>query len=200
MTQQPFSCRSFSQSLPHQRGPNFWWVSAADRLSFWSPGIEMLCKEKAPGAFPAWASTDFFNSTELLLSLYHAQWLLLLQIQVLPVRCSSNTPSTAGISSLDRSIKYIMSLISVVMVAIMGQSDLGRASKLPTEKLNLPCQYPLVFSLLFLPSFTVLLLLFYSWQIPKVWQQACSSWELCSQQPSFAFPTFLPPGKLIPFG
>ena len=51
-------------------------------------------------------------------------------------------------SSLDRSIKYIMSLISVGMVAIMGQSDLGRASKLPTDKLNLPCQYPLVLSLL----------------------------------------------------
>lgn len=85
---------------------------------------------------------------ELLLSLCHAQCLLLVQIQVLPVQCSSNTPSTPDFSSLDRSIQRIVFLISVGMVAIMDKCDLGRASKLPIDKPNPPCQYPQVPSLL----------------------------------------------------
>lgn len=105
-------------------------------------------------------------------------------------------------SSLRRFIKSIMFLISVGMVAIMGQSDLGRASKMPINKLNLPCQYPLVLSLVL--CFLSLHLLFSSSSFTPEKSPRSSSKpavpESFALRPSFAFPAFLPPGKLVSFG
>lgn len=111
-----------SPSLPlHQCGPSFWWVGAAHGHSFWSPGIEMLCKEKAPGARPEWASTDFFNSTEF-------YWACTMHSDCCWCRYRFYLFDAAPVlhlhqdfSSLHRSIKCIMSLLSV---GVMGQSDL----------------------------------------------------------------------------
>lgn len=78
----------------------------------------------------------FFKFHWVLLGLYHAQWLLL----VFYLFNAAPVPHLhQDFSSLDRSIKYILSLISVCMVAVLGQSDLRRAPKSPTGKLNLHC-------------------------------------------------------------
>lgn len=96
-------------------------------------------------------------------------------------------------SSLHSSIKHIMSLISVGMVEIMGPSDPGRASKLPTNKLNLLCWYPLVPSLLL--CFFSLHLLFSSSSAksPRAGRKSVAPESFALSSRALLF---LPPGKL----
>ena len=110
-----------SPCLPtHQCGPSFWWVSAAHGLSFWSPGIEMLSKEKAPGACPAWASTDFLIPLRFYWACTMHSDHCWCKYRFYLFNAAPILHLLQDFSILERSIKYIMSLISVFMVAIMG--------------------------------------------------------------------------------
>lgn len=106
-THPPFSSRSFSQfPCPNTVVSISCGLVQHMETHLGPQGQRSFAKKRNLGHAQLWISTHsglaliFFNFTELLLSLYPAQWQVLVQMQVLPVRWSSNTPSTPELFQL----------------------------------------------------------------------------------------------------